>query len=541
MLSHLKFKENLLVFLFFVVFFTFGFLIYPDYGISIDEDNTRLGGFVSLKYIFQIFSPDFQASIDNIIITPHISDWKEWSIGPIFDIPTAFLEWLFNIKDSRNYYLLRHFVNFLFFFVSVYFFYLLIKKRYKSYIFALAGSILLILSPRIFAHSFFNNKDIIFMSLYIIGIYVGINFVNKPSLKSSFFFSLVSALAIDIRITGIILPVLFIFFYLINFLHVKNFKEIAVKPFLLFVFLTPLLIVLFWPYLWQSPFLNFIAAFQTLSNFDVNVFNFYMGNYINAKNLPWHYLFVWIFITTPIFYVFLFFLGLFFSIKRIVNRVSKYDETESYNDLWRGKNEFFDLIILATFVAPLIYILSFNSTLYDGWRHLYFIYPSFLMISIYALRLIKIKFFKIYQKTFIILFFLFLTPTIFWMIKNHPYQNIYFNKFVGKDFNKYFDMDYWGLSNVNALKEIAIKEKEIVNVYAVGTTDLIISRSFLEKKYRSKINITNNINEANYIINHYRNWLGNKINHKFKKPKNYEKFLEIKINNVAINTIYKRN
>ena len=521
MLSYLKLKENLVVSSFFIICFIVGLIIYPDYGISIDEDNTRLGGFVSLKYIFEIFSPSYGSSIDTIITVPTMSEWKEWSIGPIFDIPTAFLEWFFNITDSRNYYLLRHLVNFLFFFTSVYFFYLLIKKRYKSYLYALAGSTLLILSPRIFAHSFFNNKDIIFMSLYIIGIYVGVGFINKPTYKNSIIFSLVSAFAIDIRITGVILPAIFTFFYLMNYLHYKNYKKISVNPFLFFIFLTPFFITLFWPYLWSSPFLNFIAAFKTLSNFDVNVFNFYIGEYVNAKNLPWHYIFVWIFITTPIFYIVLFFLGLYFIFKRIINRLSKFDEIESYNDLWRGKDEFFDLIILTTFLTPLIYVLSFNSTLYDGWRHLYFIYPSFLLICIYSLQIIRIKFFKDFKKLFFILFFFFLSPTFFWMIQNHPYQNVYFNNFVLKNFNKYFDMDYWGLSNVNALKKIASEQDNTVKVYVVGTSDLFISHSFLEKKYRNKIIITNDIKDANYIINHYRNWLGNKVNHNFKETNNF--------------------
>ena len=32
------------------------------------------------------------------------------------------------------------------------------------------------------------------------------------------------------------------------------------------------------------------------------------------------------------------------------------------------------------------------------------------------------------------------------MIKIHPYQYAYFNFLAGKDFNKKFEMDYWGLS-----------------------------------------------------------------------------------------------
>jgi hypothetical protein len=37
------------------------------------------------------------------------------------------------------------------------------------------------------------------------------------------------------------------------------------------------------------------------------------------------------------------------------------------------------------------------------------------------------------------------------MVKNHPYQNIYFNSF-SKSNAKNFELDYWGLSNLESLK-----------------------------------------------------------------------------------------
>ena len=38
--------------------------------------------------------------------------------GIIFDLPMAFLELIYQIEDSRQYYLLRHFFNFLFFHIK---------------------------------------------------------------------------------------------------------------------------------------------------------------------------------------------------------------------------------------------------------------------------------------------------------------------------------------------------------------------------------------------------------------------------------------
>ena len=40
------------------------------------------------------------------------------------------------------------------------------------------------------------------------------------------------------------------------------------------------------------------------------------------------------------------------------------------------------------------------------------------------------------------------------MIKNHPFQFVYFNKFAGKNVASNFELDYWGTSNKSVLKYI---------------------------------------------------------------------------------------
>ena len=112
MLSLLKNNKNLLVFFYFLLLLSIGLIVYDDYGISIDEDNTRINGFVALRYIFDLLALDYS---DFLSSYPSMSDWNEKGIGFIFDLPTAFIEYIFNISDSRNYYLLRHLINFIFF------------------------------------------------------------------------------------------------------------------------------------------------------------------------------------------------------------------------------------------------------------------------------------------------------------------------------------------------------------------------------------------------------------------------------------------
>ena len=132
--------------------------------------------FITLKYIFEIIFPNQLINLNNIMIVPGMFDWQDQGLGIIFDLPTALLEYLFKIEDSENYYLFRHITNYLFFLTSLFFFFMIIVKRYQSYLMAFIGTTFLLLSPRIFADSFYNNKDIIFLSFFIINIYTAINF-----------------------------------------------------------------------------------------------------------------------------------------------------------------------------------------------------------------------------------------------------------------------------------------------------------------------------------------------------------------------------
>ena len=64
------------------------------------------------------------------------------------------------------------------------------------------------------------------------------------------------------------------------------------------------------------------------------------------------------------------------------------------------------------------------------------------------------------------------------LIKLHPYQNIYFNFLVEKKANSLFEIDYWGVSNKDALEKITknnLDRDEIV-VGVASFTNLYLSK-----------------------------------------------------------------
>ena len=106
------------------------------------------------------------------------------------------------------------------------------------------------LSPRIFANSFYNNKDLIFLSVSCIFFYYGIKFLDKPSFSKAFIFGIFSALAFDTRIMAIVYIFAFYTIFFLNFLDDEKIRINKLKNFLIIITTSILFIYLLWPYLW---------------------------------------------------------------------------------------------------------------------------------------------------------------------------------------------------------------------------------------------------------------------------------------------------
>ena len=533
-----NFGKELYINIFFLIFLFIGIVIYADYGISIDEDNTRIIGFLSLKNIFNFLPQDFTYKIDELINSQRDAHEGFETSGVWFDLSMAFLELLFGIEESKNYYLLRHFSTFLVFFISVYIFYLILFKKYKSYFLAILGSLFLILSPRIFANSFFNNKDIVFMSFVIFTIYSGILLLERKNIKYSIFFSIISALMINLRILGIFIPIVFFLIYFINIFYEKNTTKKNIQPLLLSIFIIPIFIIFTNPNIWSDPINLLVINIKNLLDHNLGIYTFYLGQFISTSNPPWHYSIVWIFITTPLMYIFFFLVGVFIIFKDLFRRWLE-PQNNYFFRIFNNSAQQQDFIFLIIFLVPLCIAAYFGSISYDGWRHLYFIYPCFLLISISGIDFLRNIFNKNIKYLYILILLL-LIPTSLWMYKNHPHQYVYFNILAGKNFNKNFEMDYFGISNKSILEYVVASEKDNVKVFNLSTTDLNLSKQILNEEDKQKIQIVGNLDNADYITNNFRDWNGKTKPYKFKIPKNFLKIHEIVVDNVPINIVYKK-
>ena len=291
------------------------------------------------------------------------------------------------------------------------------------------------MSPRFFAESFFNNKDLALLSIYLIAIDAAIIFILSPSILKAIYFGAMLGLAIDVRIIGLVLLILCIFVYVIDSL--KKRKKF-VNNLICLIASCLVVVLVFWPWLWTDPINKIKFAFINMAlHPGGNMWLSYLGEKVWSTRLPWHYVPVWIIVTTPIVYLSLFLVGAGSTLRAIYGCRFR---------LWSSVDELQDFIFITLFFLPIVAVITLNSTLYNGWRHLYFIYPSFLLLSTKGWLLLRDHhytqpFLKKWVKPILTtILCISLAWIALWMIKAHPLQNLYFNALVGKNWKNKFDL-----------------------------------------------------------------------------------------------------
>ena len=230
----------------------------------------------------------------------------------------------------------------------------------------------------------------------------------------------------------------------------------------------------------------------------------------------------------------------FFFLFRIIKRIINIDKINKISSLWINHRELFSYFNLILIIFPIATIILNNSTIYTGWRHIFFIYPSIILLSSNLIYIIHKKFFKFKKIIFLNIFLiLVITFNLFALYKYHPYQNIFFNSLFEKRANRLFEIDYWGLSNKKALQMIISYELNS-KVCNLGLMDLNQSKRMLLEEDQSKIIIAGqNFNSCDYIIANNIFLTKPKFTKKYQLPEDFQLINTIEKGNIVINRIYK--
>ncbi len=436
------------LFLFLFIFFVFGSIISLKVGISHDEYHEEENWKYNLNLSKKIYNDLFSLDDNELILT----DYKDKYYGIGFQIVSQPIQYFLkdivlkyqNIDEYGAKLISKHFVVFLFFFISGITFYLILRKIVKNKNFCYFSTLIYFFYPYLLGQSFFNSKDIPFMTVWLICSYLSFNIIEKLNKKnlvtnsSAIILGILTAYLLSIRVTGILI----LFQYFITFLLLIGSRNISFYDFFktyyfnLIQFLLSILLFTYFfnPVYWTNP-LEIVNAIKSMSYYYHDICTQTLGSCMKAKDLPATYIPIWLAVKLP-FIILLGFLLIPFAERKIFSN--------------NNNKIIFGSILVTSLLIPILLIIG-NTNLYDEIRHLIFLIPFFFILG-------TVSIFIISKKLFYIIGVLTLSIFIYENIKISPYQYVWFNlpsRYL--DLTKEFELDYQGLSG----KELANKITEV--------------------------------------------------------------------------------
>ena len=271
--------------------------------------------------------------------------------------------------------------------------------------------------------------------------------------------SILFALCINTRVIGIMFPVLLLGYRLIRDWLLEG--RIKANParwikkdlarYALNVLLMFGVYFLITPASWENPLDYLKNVLVTFSNYTTwgGQVPFLDQMYPGSK-LPPHYLLTWVGISVPLWYLLCMGIGLADGAKQGIDHIRK-----RKMDGWLLGEQRYLLFCLVVAAAPLLLPFVKQVTLYNSWRHMYFVFPALVVLALFGLRAVfhRIGSGKHLRMAAAGAVCLLLMTQVGWIVINRPYEKVYFNP-VGRQVADTVDRDYWAESAVHPLEVI---------------------------------------------------------------------------------------
>ncbi len=478
------------VWVFFGVTLILGLVVSRDYGISWDEKAMHVLGEEAFNYIFHG--------------TPYPTHVGIRFHGAWFEVLQYALESLLHLRYARHVYMLRHAMDFVFFWAGLVGMYVIGMQTFKQRGWALFCAVMLLLSPRIFGHSFVNARDVPAMVCFIWKMAALLYFLHEPSFRRAILFGIASGFVMSLRVGGLFIPLYVLIFLGLHILeeHLqgwhtdgKRYAGLLAVYGVTFACST----IALWPLLWSHPLQNFMEAMNNMMTAQQAAGGFYFGKIV-SEPLPWHWIPVQAAISTPPLYTVLF-LGQ-------VAALAVAACTKPRSLLLKNRDA---LLFFLWFIIPILIVIVLKGHLFDEWRHVYFIYPALLLLAAHGLRnlwnwigALHDERRKVILQTGAVLIVLstFLETGI-WVVRNHPLEYRYYS-IPSRWVEGYFPLDYWGLSYRQGFKWLLNYDKsELITVQVTGSAGWE-NLNILTQDQRRRLVVKNSSYPTKYILDNYQ-------------------------------------
>ena len=441
------------------LFLLAGLGLAKDYSVGWDEFINRAIAIGNLNYIL--------GQTDHIVL----AQWPlERFYGVSFELPLLLLEHALNLEDYYYIHLLRVAGTHILFILGGYCCYRLTRQLFNNRLIAFFALLLFLLHPRLYAHSFFNPKDLPFASMLMIALYLTERAFRRDTAGAFILLGMAVGIATNLRIMGIML---FPAVIAMRGLDLWGTPDRAGRRRILttggLFALTALIASYgFSPYAWTNPFIYIGGALNQMANVEVIHPVLFQGKVLNSLQVPPHYIPTWLAITTPLPALLLGGIGAVALVIRCGARPGA---------VFRNGRLRFCCLLLACLILPPLTVALAEANLYDDWRHLYFVYVPIPLLAAAGLHWVVTTFTRQWPWRLgaYALLMAGLGLTLLQMAQLHPAQHLYFNFLVDRATPDYLRTRYiithWRLAVTPALEYLLERRHPEEQLAVLGAPD----------------------------------------------------------------------
>ena len=400
-----------------VLFAAAGAAVVDDYGVTVDEPKQQLIAAANLAYVL---GDDDALSVGG----GYRLFASDRYYGVAFELPLLLAERALGIDDSRTAHLFRHGATHLFWLCGGFACFLLARRLFDSGPLALLAMLLFLLHPRLYAHAFFNSKDVPFLAMFMIALHLVHRAFEKDTVRAFVVLGAAAAVLTNLRVMGLMLFAAVLGMRALDLLHAaqRSGRRRVLKTAAAFGAAWAATLYAVSPYLWSDP-REFAEALRVFSEHPNHVPQLFQGRTVWPDALPWRYVPTWMAITTPPFTLLLGCVG----VVGVVLRGAAHPGRAAGDTPLR-----FELLLTACLALPPLVVAALGAHTYDGWRHLYFLHAPLALLAASGLRLPASRDAAWVRRGAYAAAGVAAASILIAMARIHPLQHVYFNFLVDR-------------------------------------------------------------------------------------------------------------
>ena len=433
--------------------------------------------------------------------------------GVAFEVLPLLVERIAGFDDTRRIFLTRHLMTHLLFIAGGFCCYLLAYRMTGSRLLGLFAMLLFLLHPRIYAHSFFNSKDIPFLSMLMIALLTVHWAFRKGTVGAFPLCGAAVGILVNLRIMGVMLLPAVLAMRACDVYYAAGWPERrwVIGSGAAFALAAAGIYYASLPYLWADSIGRFGDLLASLSYHpaQLTVYHLFQGKYVNVGEFPARYIPVWIGITTPPWALLVVLAGAVALTYRSVSG--------GVGAVLRNGGRRFELLTASCAALPIIAIISLQSVIYDDWRQLYFLWGPLCLLAALGLHQVGVVLGKalaprpatLSRWALVGLATIAMASIVVQVIRLHPYQHLYFNSLVDRTTPEYlktqYIIDYLSSAHYEGFKHILESHPdETINLETQGTHQFnILHLEIFPESVQRRFNFGGSFDADYYVFGAY--------------------------------------